>query len=78
MYLNINVSYDAPKHPKGSLWLKPVKDGFVLYWLNEGIWKPLKVVDEKNTASIIDDEPIDGSKIKIDDSSTSGTLLGAI
>ena len=40
------------------LWAKPTKNGFVFY-LFDGTWKPMKVVDDKGTPSTDDDTPYD-------------------
>ena len=41
---------------KDALWIKPVEGGVALYVQNGG-WKPLKVVDDKSTVSTGDDKP---------------------
>ena len=40
---------------RDALWLKPVENGFVLYALYNGKWKPLRLVDDKDTPSEEDD-----------------------
>ena len=61
-YLNTVVSTTAPKL-KSVLWLKPVSNGFVLYWKNGNAWKPLQIVDAGGTKSIKDDIAYDAGKI---------------
>lgn len=51
--LKVALSNEAP-NMKDVLWLKPVSGGFALYAL-DGSWKPLKLVDDNNTAKISDD-----------------------
>lgn len=41
---------------KDALWIKPVDGGVTLYVQNGG-WKPLKVVDDKSTVNTGDDKP---------------------
>lgn len=51
------ISSTAPKI-KAGIWIKPVEEGHVVYILNNGVYKPLKVVDDKGTSSIEDDEVV--------------------
>lgn len=73
-FYNVVCSTEAP-NVRDCLWLKPVEGGFTLYWL-EGYWKPLKMVDDGNTSSVIDDTVQDliGS---VQDEKTANTINGA-
>ena len=48
----------SPTEPPQSdvIWAKPIGTGFALY-LFDGIWKPMKIVNDKGTPSTDDDEP---------------------
>ena len=51
MLLNkIVISNEAPSIG-GVLWAKPVEDGFTLYALINGGWKPFKLADSNSPAS---------------------------
>lgn len=58
------------------VWCKPVEGGFALYMLQAGVMTPLKVTDDKSTASIVDDAVQDlvGS---VQDEKTANTINGA-
>ena len=58
------------------VWCKPVEGGFALYMLQAGVMTPLKVMDDKSTASIVDDAVQDlvGS---VQDEKTANTINGA-
>lgn len=66
------------------LWLKRVDGGIVLYLIEAGIEKPLKVVEDKGTVTSIDDTVEEAaSKVKADlvgkttDAKTANTINGA-
>lgn len=42
------------------IWAKPIEDGFAFY-LFDGRWKPMKVVNDQGTPSTDDDTPWEGS-----------------
>lgn len=73
--IDLYISNNAPSVKEGVAWLKPVEGGFVLYVLNGG-WKPLKLVDDKNTQSETDDtvQNLIGS---VQDAKTANTINGA-
>lgn len=73
--IDLYISNNAPSVKKGAAWLKPVEGGVVLYVLNGG-WKPLKLVDDKNTQSEGDDtvQNLIGS---VQDAKTANTINGA-
>lgn len=73
--IDLYISNNAPSVKEGAAWLKPVEGGFVLYVLNGG-WKPLKLVDDKNTQSEGDDtvQNLIGS---VRDAKTANTINGA-
>jgi len=50
----------SPTEPSSRevLWAKPMGGGFAFY-LFDGTWKPMKVVDDKGTPSTDDDTPYD-------------------
>ena len=52
---NCYISNDAPSVASSALWLKPYGEGFTLYFLEGGRWKPLKIVDDQSTATPSDD-----------------------
>lgn len=54
--LKLAVSNTAP-NVRDCAWLKPVGDGFMLYALEGGTWKPLKVANDGGTPAIADDKP---------------------
>ena len=58
------------------VWCKPVEGGFALYMLQAGVMTPLKVMDDKSTASIVYDAVQDlvGS---VQDEKTANTINGA-
>ena len=58
------------------VWCKPVEGGFALYMLQAGVMTPLKVMDDKSTANIVDDAVQDlvGS---VQDEKTANTINGA-
>ena len=58
------------------VWCKPVEGGFALYMLQAGVMTPLKIMDDKSTASIVDDAVQDlvGS---VQDEKTANTINGA-
>ena len=49
------ISNEAPSC-KDALWIKPESDSFVLYLLDGGMWKPLKLVDDNATPILNDDK----------------------
>ena len=57
-YLNIVLSNDTP-NAKNVMWMKPVDGGFTLYALYNGVWNPVKLVDDQGTAEISDDKKKD-------------------
>ena len=61
-FYNVAVSKYAP-NCKNCLWAKPVDNGFVMYMLDGGMWKPLQLVNPKGTPAIIDDVLMDSSYI---------------
>ena len=61
-YINTVVSTTAPKL-RNVMWLKPVGNGFVLYYKNASTWTPLKIVDPKGTATVNDDKAYDAGQI---------------
>lgn len=52
--IDLYIGSNAPSVNNGAAWLRPVNGGFALYVLDNG-WKPLKLVDDKNTPSEGDD-----------------------
>ena len=56
-YYSVVISKDAPS-VKDALWAQPVSGGFVLYLLDAGVWQPLKVVDDNDTAVLSDDSTV--------------------
>ena len=54
----IDKTVFSPTEPSSRevLWAKPMGGGFAFY-LFDGTWKPMKVVDGKGTPSTDDDEP---------------------
>ena len=57
---------DVPPRYKDYMWLKPVNTGFVLYYLWNGAWKPLKIVDSSSTNQLTDDAVLDvGSLVSL-------------
>ena len=73
--LKVVISSEAPTQ-KDTIWVKPVTSGFALYLLDAGVWKPMKLVDDQNTQSTIDDtvQNLVGSA---GDASTANTINGA-
>lgn len=71
----IIISREAPSQ-KDILWAKPITGGFALYLLDGGVWKPIKMMDDKGTQSIIDDTVQDliGTA---QDETTADTINGA-
>ena len=71
----IVASHEAPSQ-KDVLWARPIGDSFVLYLLESGVWKPLKLADDNSTQSIVDDtvQNLVGS---VQDESTANTINGA-
>ena len=60
------------------MWIKPIADGFLLYVLDGGCWKPLIPVDDGGTATPADDESLADSLIgSADDALTASTINGA-
>lgn len=55
------ISKEAPTLREG-VWLKPVEGGYVMYILSNCKWMPLKIVNDKDTANIGDDKPVDFAK----------------
>lgn len=72
--LRVALSYQEP-NVRDALWLKPVDGGFALYILDGG-WKPVKVVNDNNTATLIDDT-VQDLVGKSTDSSSKDTINGA-
>jgi len=66
-YLKLIISNNAP-NTRSVIWAKPIEGGYALYIFGNGMWKPLKAVDDKGTSSISDDTII----------STSGSLSAKI
>lgn len=60
---NVVRSNEAP-NVKNCIWAKPIANGFVLYMLEGGMWKPLQVVDSKNTPLLADDTAFTPAAIK--------------
>ena len=54
-FLNVVLSNEAP-NVRDAMWLKPVENGFTLYALYNGVWNPVKLVDDQGTADISDDK----------------------
>lgn len=50
---------------KDALWLKPVPGGFTLHCLDGGKWLPIKLMDDNETSSVVDDI-VDDMKNKTD------------
>ena len=56
MVLDKIVASPYAPNMRNVLWIKPTKNGAVLYIFNKGNSRPLEIVDHKGTASISDDE----------------------
>ena len=63
MVLDKIVASSYAPNMRNVLWIKPTKNGAVLYIFNKGNWRPLEIVDHKGTASISDDEVSDISNL---------------
>ena len=50
----IIIANEAPS-VRDAIWAKPVDGGYALYLLENGTWKPIKTMDDNDTASLIDD-----------------------
>ena len=77
--VDLYIGSSAPSVNNGAAWLKPVNGGFALYILDGG-WKPLKLVDDKNTPSEGDDT-VENTKVEligsVQDEATANTINGA-
>lgn len=80
---NAFISDVQPEISEG-LWLKVVDGGVVLYFIEAGTPKPLKVVEDNETATVTDDTVAEAaSKVKKDlvgkttDTKTANTINGA-
>ena len=77
--VDLYISNSAPSVSNGAVWLKPVGGGFALYVLDNG-WKPLKLVDDKNTPSEGNDTVEDAKAELIgsaQDTASANTINGA-
>lgn len=71
------ISKEAPS-VKDAMWAKPTgTDGFTLYLLDGGRWKAVKVMDDKETSSLVDDVTVavENKADKVS-SATNGHLAG--
>ena len=75
MKCELFFSNNAPNQ-RNVVWAKPVDGGFTLYLLDGGTWKPLKLVNDKNTEDEKDDTVQDliGS---VQDKESANTINGA-
>ena len=77
--VDLYISNSAPSVNNGTAWLKPVNGGFALYVLDNG-WKPLKLVDDKNTPSE-GDNTVENAKAELigseQDEASANTINGA-
>lgn len=75
MKLDLIFSNNAPNQ-RNVVWAKPVDGGFALYLLDGGMWKPLKLVDDKGTEDEKDDtvQNLIGS---VQDKKSANTINGA-
>lgn len=64
MVLHGIMCSNVPPKYKDYLWLKPVNSGFVLYYLWNGAWQPLKLVNNNGTAALADDTLVDAASLK--------------
>ena len=60
--LKVAVSNDAPGM-RDCLWAKPAAEGFSLYLLDGGTWKPLELVNPGNLSTLADDTLISNHAI---------------
>lgn len=77
------VSKEAP-NVNGALWAKPVEGGFALYLLEGKTWKPQVIMDDNDTAALVDDVVADSTKKlkstligKSNDTKSANTINGA-
>lgn len=77
------VSKEAP-NVNGALWAKPVEGGFALYLLEGKTWKPQVIMDDNDTAALVDDAVADSTKKlkstligKSNDTKSANTINGA-
>lgn len=77
--IDLYIGSSAPLVNNGAAWLKPMNGGFALYVLDNG-WKPLKLVDDKNTPSEGDDT-VEDAKAEligsVQDEASADTINGA-
>lgn len=77
--IDLYISNNVPAVSNGAAWLKPVNGGYALYVLDNG-WKPLKLVDDKNTPSVGDDT-VKNTKAEligsVQDEASANTINGA-
>ena len=76
MKYNLIVSYNAPSC-RDVLWAKPEKDGFNLYLLDNGAWKPLKAENIKNSEVVIDESMMQKLIGSVQDKKSANTINGA-
>lgn len=72
---NMFISDVQPPIKEG-LWLKVTSEGVILYFIEAGTPKPLKLVDDQGTASVIDDT-IQNLVGSVSDAKTDNTINGA-
>ena len=76
---DLYIDTEAPSVRGNVAWLKPVDGGVALYVLDGG-WKPLKLVDDKNTPSEGDDT-VENVKTElignVQDEASTNTINGA-
>lgn len=77
------ISKEAPSI-KDALWAQPVEGGFALYILYCGKWTPMVLMDDNDTAALVDDAVADSTKKlkstligKNNDTKSSNTINGA-